>query len=47
MRNSCEAPTAASYKAIELSAILERFTRQMSRPRKVVRDENGKITGVE
>jgi hypothetical protein len=44
-----EAPTAAAYKAPEqdLGAIMEKFSAVMSRPRKVIRDGNGKISGVE
>ena len=44
------APKAADYKAVESDAhvqVLTELVKQISRPKKVVRDANGAITGVE
>ena len=44
------APKAADYKAVESDGhiqVLTELVKQMSRPKKVVRDANGSITGVE
>jgi len=44
-----EAPTAAEYKAPEqdMGQLIEKMTTIMSRPRKVIRDDQGRIAGVE
>ena len=44
-----EAPTAAQYSPVErdLVPLMAQMVNHMAKPKRVIRDENGKISGVE